>query len=168
MVNGHSNSTLGGTRTNAKNVFDASRGRVYPAVGGMAQQMYVGSGASISYPAYHCAPCGGPCCCVITTNGWYGGVTLPVQGLCAVNGDYAGWYTDNAIGGAQGPGSMAHKFTCSKCHTPHAAGLPALLVHNCVDTGLATPAVGTTDLRAVNCHRKTSTADGWHRLAPGQ
>jgi hypothetical protein len=169
MVNGHSNSTLGGTRSNASDIFSARRGQVSPAVYGMGNQMGVGSyigggyheGCYAAYGAY-----GAPCC-MITNDGWYGGVS-PLTGCSAGGGDYAGWYTDNAIGGAQGQDTMAHKFTCSKCHTPHAAGLPALLVHNCVDAVLGTPANNPQDLRAVNCHRKTSTADGWHKLAPGQ
>ncbi len=169
MVNGHSNSTLGGTRSNARDIFSASRGQVSPAVLGMGQQMGVGGGACLGSNYRACVAAGDVCnaCCVIGNQGWYGGVT-PLTGCAAGGGDYANWYTDGMIGGAQGPGSMAHKFTCSKCHTPHAAGLPALLVHNCIDATLGTPANNPQDLRAVNCHRKTSAADGWHRLTPGQ
>ena len=169
MANGHSNSTLGGTRSNARDLFSARRGQVSPAVYGMGQQMgvggYIGGGYHEGcYVAY--GPYGAPCC-QITNNGWYGGVT-PLTGCTAGGGDYAAWYADNAIGGAQGQNTMAHKFTCSKCHSPHAAAWPALMVHNCVDTTWGTPTNNPQDLRAVNCHRKTSTADGWHKLAPGQ
>lgn len=27
-----------------------------------------------------------------------------------------------------------HKFSCSKCHNPHASRLPALMITNCLDT----------------------------------
>ncbi len=149
MINGHSNSTLGGNRTNRTDIFDAGRGASY----GMGMQEYAGSAPCLGSNPYACKP---SCPCPIVGNiGWYGT-------------DYYNWYTPDKIGGAQGPDSMAHKFTCSKCHNPHAAGLPALLVQNCIDTGLATPLNTDTDSRAVNCHRKTSTTDGWHRLAPGQ
>ena len=66
---------------------------------------------------------------------------------------------------------MAHKFTCSKCHSPHATGLPALLTHNCVDPALGNFTVygsSGANLIANNCHRKTTTTDGWHRLQVGQ
>ncbi len=172
MVNGHSNSTLGGTvqGPNARDIFSARRGLAPPASFGMGQQMNVGSSLGGGYHegcySIYGAYSGG--CCLIYNDGWYGGVS-PLTGSCTLGGgDYAGWYADNTIGGAQGANTMAHKFTCSKCHTPHAAGLPALLVHNCVDTVLGTPSNDPRDLRAVNCHRKTSAADGWHRLAPGQ
>jgi predicted CxxxxCH...CXXCH cytochrome family protein len=169
MVNGHSNSTLGGTRnlSIARDLFSGNRGGC-----GMGNQMCVGG--NVGTPAYEgCwySPTGG--CCVIMNDGWYGGVNPPNAGTCTgYDGDYANWYTvppPNGIGGAKGPVSMAHKFTCSKCHSPHAAGLPALLTQNCIDTVLGTPPnSGQQDPRAVNCHRKTSATDGWHKLAPGQ
>jgi hypothetical protein len=149
MVNGHSNSTVGGNRLNARDIFDAGRGAGY----GMGMQEYAGSAPCIGNNLYACAP---SCPCPIVGNvGWYGA-------------DYTNWYTAGRIGGAQGANSMAHKFTCSKCHNPHAAGLPALLVHNCIDAVLGTPVNNTQDDRAVNCHRKTSAGTGWHKLAPGQ
>jgi hypothetical protein len=66
---------------------------------------------------------------------------------------------------------MAHQFTCSKCHRPHASGLPALLPQNCIDPAQGNYTInGQTGVNLVanNCHRKTSTSDGWHILAPGQ
>ncbi|MFA6148384.1 MAG: hypothetical protein WC899_09260 [bacterium] len=168
-VNGHSNSTLGATRANPSDLFSGVRGGGC----GMGQQMcvggYIGGGSyGNCYQRY------GPnwsSCCIITNDGWYGGLNPPYLNSCtgtATEPDYANWFTNGMIGGAQGPGSMAHKFTCSKCHTPHAAGLPALLVHNCVDAVLGTPSNNAQNITAVNCHRKTSSADGWHKLAPGQ
>jgi predicted CxxxxCH...CXXCH cytochrome family protein len=155
MVNGHSNSTLGGTRSNARDIFDAGRGAGY----GMAMQEYAGSSPCIGNSPELCKGNGSSCgACpesIVGNTGWYGS-------------DYANWYTAGMIGGAEGAGSIAHKFTCSKCHSPHAARLPALLTHNCVDTTWGTPYNSTQDDRANNCHRKISTTDGWHKLAPGQ
>lgn len=101
-------------------------------------------------------------CCegqpVLAASGWYGT-------------DYANWYGTGTIGGASGAGSQAHTFTCSKCHTPHASGLPALLPQNCIDPALGnytTNGFSGANLIASNCHRKTSAGDGWHILAPGQ
>ena len=84
-----------------------------------------------------------------------------------------------------------HKFSCSKCHNPHASRLPRLLITNCLDTkqntwddvaGSVTP-VGTvggynqnTTLSNVssaqNCHRLRDPAflnaggDGWNLVTP--
>ena len=88
------------------------------------------------------------------------------SGWCGT--DCTNWYGTGTIGGAEGPGTMAHKFTCSKCHSPHATGLPALLIQNCIDTGLSSFGIPGNSVSANNCHRKTSTTDGWHILAPGQ
>ncbi len=163
MVNGHNNSALGGTGADKADLFTGTR---YPY--GMAMQ------ASLGGPPYVCGFYGGECdglyplswwmngCCdgqvVVYNSGWYGT-------------DGANWYGTGTIGGASGPGSMAHKFTCSKCHTPHASGLPALLPQNCIDPALGNWTINGhsgTNLVANNCHRKTTTADGWHILAPGQ
>ncbi len=164
MFNGHSNSTLGGTRANARDLFSGNR--AYSC--GMGQQMCAGGNPCLDGPYGSCSPAG--CvCCTVTNNGWYGGVNPLNVGACVGGGgDYANWYGAGTIGGAQGPGSMAHKFTCSKCHTPHAAGLPALLTQNCIDTTRGTPSNNPRDPRSVNCHRKTTVTDGWHKLAPGQ
>lgn len=168
MVNGHSNSTLGGTRSNARDIFSGVRRNPdgTPAWD-MGNQTHVGTSLYPLGARYRaCVPTG--YCCQITNAGWYGGVNPPLIDQCAgYDGDYANWYGDMTIGGAKGPGSMAHKFTCSKCHSPHAAGLPALLVHNCVDAVVGN-GVGSMNTDAFNCHRKTSAADGWHKLAPGQ
>ena len=114
---------------------------------------------------------------IIVNSGWYGGT----PGTYARGAYYSSWYPvpdppppSGTIAGAQGPGSMAHKFTCSKCHSPHATGLPALLTHNCVDPlpvasgGFQINGYDGKNIAANNCHRKTTTTDGWHKLAPGQ
>jgi hypothetical protein len=115
----------------------------------------------------------GPCmsdCFNLVNSGWFN-LGLTGSGTRG-GGDFGGWYGIGTIGGMTAPGQMAHKFTCSKCHSPHATGLPALLTQNCIDPRLGSFTIngsyGGTNLIANNCHRKTSTADGWHKLAPGQ
>ncbi len=152
--NGHSNSALGGTRNAAgiSDLFSAFRGGatytmlMQDSIGCVERYWSCGSRPL-------CFSYGAPC---INNAGWYGT-------------DYANWYgTTGQIGGASGAGSMAHKFTCSKCHTPHASGLPALLTHNCVDPAQGGYTALGYQNQSGNCHRKTSTSDGWHKLAPGQ
>ena len=101
--------------------------------------------------------------------GWYNpirtGTTTPR------GGDYDNWYGIGTIGGMLTAEGKAHDFTCSKCHSPHATGLPALLTQNCIDPSLGNFTVNGytgTNLIANNCHRKTTASDGWHILAPGQ
>jgi hypothetical protein len=159
-VNGHSNSTLGGTGFVKRNLFDANR-----AADWMGRQQYVG--------AWGFGGAGAWLFTTVYNSGWYGGT----PGSTARGGDYSAWYTTGGIGGRTGvPGAKAHDFTCSKCHSPHAAGLPALLTSNCVNTGrsglFTLPLMGANTPAtwdpATNCHRKTSTSTGWHRIAPGQ
>ena len=183
MVNGHSNSTLGGTGSNKRDIFSAFR---YPGAyygdKGMAVQ------ASAGGNPYNCDTSNATNCdpgfpqstwtvgtdpgTIIVNSGWYGG---SVGTYTFGGGDYANWYGSGTIGAAKLPaGSMAHKFTCSKCHSPHATGLPALLTHNCIDPipaasgGFTINGYDGTNIAANNCHRKTTTTDGWHKLAPGQ
>jgi hypothetical protein len=88
-----------------------------------------------------------------------------------------------------------HRFTCSKCHNPHASRLPRLMITNCLDTKVNNwddqfPSIGTTRrsaenqrvqisqfTSAQNCHRRRDpqfnktwtgapTNDGWNNLTP--
>jgi hypothetical protein len=166
MVNGHSNSALGGTGAYKVDLFSGLRGDSYNKGMGMQNGQpstpwvcgSYGDQCDYSYPQLiGCCTCVSDCGNILGS-GWYGS-------------DFANWYGTGTIGGASGAGSMAHKFTCSKCHVPHAAGLPALLPQNCIDPAQGNFTVnGFTgvNLLASNCHRKTSKADGWHVLAPGQ
>jgi len=174
MINGHSNSTLGGTRINAVDLFTGSRYGF-----GMAMQKsvpntpwncgYYGDQCDSNYPqslamSWYCESD----CLNLRNSGWFGGA---VNTQTFDGGDYANWYGTGTIGGASGAGTMAHKFSCSKCHSPHASGLPALLIHNCIDPSLGNWTIygkTGTNLIANNCHRKTAVTDGWHKLAPGQ
>jgi hypothetical protein len=170
--NGHSNTTLGGSGSNKIDLFDARRGRTryYMA---MQDQVYLAVDNS--------APAWGPTLqpfkgTLIRNSGWYGGVA---GSLVLGSGDYDNWYNANGVVNGIGShtgvaGGMAHEFSCSKCHSPHATGLPALLKTNCVDvqlrawTNSSNSAVGYNADQANNCHRKTATTDGWHKLAPKQ
>jgi len=125
-------------------------------------------------------------------SGWYGGDA--VDGSSGGLGDqYADWYTNGGtkVGTAGtynianvyvGTSPRAHNFTCSKCHDPHASGLPALLVTNCLDTTNATWNNNSTSkgpkatsgsnsgwgfAAATNCHRKRTGENGWNKLSPG-
>ncbi|WP_305042338.1 CxxxxCH/CxxCH domain c-type cytochrome [Geoalkalibacter sp.] len=193
MVNGHSNSTLGGTGANRRNIFDAKRGAA--SWGLMANQDGVNynkygnaSGAKSNAPwrtAFNNQPADGNAAASPPRNtGWYGGII----GSTDRGGQYGAWYngtttaTTMAAVGTDGTTTLAHNFTCSKCHTPHAAGLPALLITNCLDLNVAKwtqtannsvvlgpSATNAWAIRARNtCHEKTSVTTGWHRLAPGQ
>jgi hypothetical protein len=187
MVNGHSNAALGGTRANRRNLFNGLR-PITPVFANYGMGIQAG-GVGLTTGLYNCGYYGGECdasvypqswsmngiCSsgsgdcwfqYIVNSGWYGGAAGT---FTPYGGDYAGWYGDNAIGGFPVAGAMAHKFTCSKCHSPHATGLPVLLTHNCIDTALAEPApFAPSNPMANNCHRKTTKSDGWHRLSPGQ
>jgi hypothetical protein len=166
-INGHSNSTLGGSGTNKADLFDARRGRSSYY---MAMQDQVGVDLQIDeVVASSTLPWGAQMYQNnrIRTSGWYGGTLEP--------GDYANWYAAGRIGSHTGiAGGKAHDFSCSKCHSPHATGLPALLKTNCLDvqlgawTNSSVAAVNYNTAQSTNCHRKTATSDGWHSLAPKQ
>jgi len=172
MVNGHSNSTLGGTRTNRRDLFTGSR---YGC--GMGMQV-----CAPYNPSYTCEfSCDGNYpqspymsgmfegASTLVNSGWFNPAAAGTS--THAGGDYDNWYGSGTIGGASGANTMAHTFTCSKCHSPHASGLPALLTHNCIDPALGNFTIygyNGTNLIANNCHRKATTTDGWHKLAPGQ
>ena len=90
--------------------------------------------------------------------------------------------------------SRYHKFSCSKCHNPHASRLPRLMITNCLDTkhndwddqASISTLGSTTDYApenrgvtfamatsAQNCHRladkanfSNATGDGWNLVTP--
>ncbi len=188
-VNGHSNAVLGGTGANKRDIFDARRGgtgRMWMAAqegvnirqygknppGGGYQPRSIGPFRGVFYtsgnkPAKDRAAGAPP-----RNTGWYGGTV----GSTTRGGQYNAWYSASGIGTHGGPSGRAHDFTCSKCHTPHASGLPALLITNCLDanvsnwsSGNAGPnQTGQAPNTANTCHRKSSTTTGWNKLAPGQ
>ncbi|MCL5966299.1 MAG: cytochrome c3 family protein [Deltaproteobacteria bacterium] len=186
-TNGHSNSTLGGTGSNASELFDARR----IGIGSTANNKYmemqdgvyrqywglmVGYGSNDQGVGAWWNIFGSPQPCNLSAancppknSGWYGGT----PGSTTRGSGYATWY------GGTTPPKPAHQFACSKCHQPHASGLPALLVTNCLDIGLANwtgdsgrvgpNASGNYWTRGPgNCHRKKGTERGWNILAPMQ
>lgn len=121
--------------------------------------------------------------------GWYNWASAGAQRTTGSTnlrgGDFTNWYNATGIGTDGLDNVRAHNFTCSKCHTPHASGLPALLITNCLDYGIsnwvktANVTLGPTNTGATqknlvaqqvmnNCHRKSSTSTGWHKLAQQQ
>ncbi len=183
QVNGHANSTLGGGgagHANARNIFDARRGFVDNDQG-MGNQSAVGQGAEFGQnPFDQRAPFGNakPMQEAMNTNdpqipasGWYGGTPGADYDGGTRPGDYSAWYSAGGIG-TDGSGSgRAHSFTCSKCHSPHATGLPALLITNCLDKNISTYAIQGINPnvpQATNCHRNEGANSGWNRLAPAQ
>jgi len=192
QVNGHANSTIGGSGvagSNDRNLFSADRGANFfmAAQYGVGVNRWDPRGLNPPYSSrMNRAQDGAPR--AVKNSGWYGG-TL---GSETKDGDYTAWHdpsitatTTTAIGSNSGNGGRAHDFTCSKCHSPHATGLPALLITNCLDESVATwslaasptgngpigPGGSNTGIAweaQNNCHRKESTTTGWHRLNTAQ
>ncbi|MDT8442723.1 MAG: cytochrome c3 family protein [Desulfuromonadales bacterium] len=198
-VNGHSNSTVSGNGDNAVDLFDARRGSTtytmhfqsLPA--GAASDRRWGKDRNGSMPFGGWFNGGKPD--KDRTNnlpprntGWYGGT--PGATDRNPSAEYGRWYNNagdaTAIGtNGDGNTTRAHSFSCSKCHAPHASGLPALLVTNCLDPAIATwsndqgsttvgpGAWGGTNTRnrynaMGNCHRNEGTTSGWNKLAAGE
>jgi predicted CXXCH cytochrome family protein len=111
--------------------------------------------------------------CPPHNTGWYGGTA----GSTTRGSGYAAWYGNNIP-------KPAHQFICSKCHTPHASGLPALLTTNCLDVGMSNWSANSDKVGPNadgtgagnywrngpnNCHRnRQGSSRGWHKLAPMQ
>ncbi|MDZ4185070.1 MAG: CxxxxCH/CxxCH domain-containing protein [Desulfuromonadales bacterium] len=131
--NGHSNSAIGGTFTNAVNIFDSGTGtagqyapysgRPTPVVGttrttqvpDMAYQAQAGAGTTTAYGYRSIETDGGRYTPYTTTR--YAHVS----------------YDWGATIDATSNDLMYHQFSCSKCHNPHASRLPKLLITNCLD-----------------------------------
>lgn len=184
QINGHANATIGGTGTlggNAANIFDARRGSgtiVY-----MSTQDRVGS-TSNRWGENQLPDNSGPHRSIFRqgssnswNTGWYGGT----EGASTRGSQYSTWYSATGIGNdadtRHTDGQRAHNFTCSKCHSPHATGLPALLITNCLDrqagrwsrSGQGPQSTNAMVLRTMNnCHRKDNTSTGWHKLNTAQ
>jgi len=197
--NGHANSTVGGTGTGGVNLFDPRRG-VATAFGTTAFYGLMGNqGLAWMTPGPNSSPfnSGQPNPTAthpwgrtpvdqpgtVRATGWYKSGTA--GGLTNLRTDsfFLSWYNDGSVGLWDGPGDTTgnkpHRFLCSKCHSPHATGLPALLITNCLDRTLGTwssaagsgmtvgPNASNANTTANNCHAKSSTSTGWHKLAPG-
>ncbi len=197
QVNGHANAALGGSGTghaNARNIFDGRRGASTSTGMFMAAQDGVnyrdygdktsvkGSGPYRS--EFNEAAKSNGANSPPRNTGWYGGTI----GSTTRGGQYGTWYsgitsaTNTASIGTNGTTARAHDFTCSKCHSPHATGLPALLITNCLDfntsnwirTANSSVKKGPTTTNAFakraqnNCHRNEGTTTGWNRLNTAQ
>jgi len=174
--NGHSNSALCGTRVDTL-ISDLFTGSRYGAGMGMQNQVPRSPWVCDDYgncdTNYPQAPlvmwsCETNCNNLVNS-GWFN--TIRTGTTSPMGGDFTNWYGTGTIGGINQAGAKAHNFTCSKCHSPHATGLPALLTQNCIDPALGNFTINGftgTNLIANNCHRKTNVIDGWHTLYPGQ
>lgn len=193
QVNGHANAVLGGSgasHANARNIFDGRRGTSLATGMYMAAQDGVnvnkfGDGNSLKNSGpyrstFNKAADGNGANSPPRNTGWYGGT----EGSTTRGSQYATWYSGNSTAtstasiGTNGTTARAHDFSCSKCHSPHATGLPALLATNCLDFKASNWArtanngvvLGPTTSNAFalrsqnNCHRKENTSTGWHRL----
>jgi hypothetical protein len=134
--NGHSNSSLGGTFTNAANIFDYTHGRPTPKTitswSTKPLSDYDTQVPDMAWMAQGDAKgLGGGYRGVYTTaSGQYLPPTIPTQLT------YAYAFNDYDWGvsvDADTVDVMYHQFSCSKCHNPHASRLPKLLITNCLD-----------------------------------
>lgn len=131
-TNGHSNSAIGGTFTNAANIFSNKTGgltglptAVYTTskvvgtqVPDMAYQIQVNNPSTTRGYGYR-GTTGG------SNAGGYKPVTATLYAMAA--------YDWGATVDADTVDQMFHQFSCSKCHNPHASRLPKLLITNCLD-----------------------------------
>jgi hypothetical protein len=211
QVNGHANSTLGGTgagHANARNIFDGKRGatnyifmgfqdNVTPTlVGSWGKNSRDGITPQDTAPYNQFSQPGdtgaGTTQMPGYVSGWFGGTEgdkySSIANFVSAVPQYGTWYygstvaTQTAAIGTDGSGgaTRAHNFSCSKCHSPHASSLPALLTTNCLDFRTASWQGGSRNairanatnafvLRTQNtCHRNESTTTGWHKLTTDQ
>jgi hypothetical protein len=175
--NGHRNSVVGGTATGAPNILDYSHGR--PPASGLLRAVVPAMGMK------HVAS-------TSTAVSAYRGSTTKYDPN--TTGRYAhASYNWGMVQSAATTTANYHKFSCSKCHNPHASRLPKLLITNCLDvkhnnwdTNKSTQSYHTsaalTDRNkqmayfnsAQNCHRmddyQTTKSEpyrpGWNKVSP--
>jgi len=163
-TNGHANAVIGGTGTGAANIFNmrgstVSNAPVNPPMhfygaGDPRTAGYRNAGVSRNYtPA-------------LNPNGENNELTTMAQN------NWGSLSID-----ASTINSLYHKFSCSKCHNPHASRLPKLMITNCLDTKHNTwddsyqlNTANTSSISynrsisnwssAQNCHRVGGIADG--------
>jgi hypothetical protein len=179
-TNGHSAVVIGGTGGNKANIFDFTHGRPIPNVPSkrnysnqVASQGLVTSPLVSGAYSYRGAKYGGNYWPALTANFPY-----------AFKSYNWGATVDNTT-----TNYPYHKFTCSKCHNPHASRLPKLLITNCLDirhntwqNSGSTQSLWTsstlTDIgkktayydSAQNCHRRDDGQNaknpGWNKVSP--
>jgi len=130
-TNGHSNSAIGGSFTNATNIFDVTHGR--PAARPIASTNT--KPADYAYTTSNVYDMG------MTSQSEYtmglgprsasdgNGIAPLIAANFAFNSNDWGASVDSGVD----PDQMYHQFSCSKCHNPHASRLPKLMITNCLD-----------------------------------
>jgi hypothetical protein len=167
QINGHSNAVLGGDGRSKVNIFDlrggSASGNYYDAMarGAVADPGDI-STTNVSFRNT-----------AASTSDMLG---LPVFGTTGQSaGSVPPTYAWGATIDAATTQVQYHKFSCSKCHNPHASRLPRLMITNCLDTEhnkwddsytvpvtASTATYGTVEAghtwsnsgTAQNCHRK--------------
>lgn len=193
-TNGHSNSSLGGTFTNATNIFDYTHGRPTPkTITTWANRPSTGWNTQVPDMAWmaqgDAKGVGGGYRGLDSSSGRY------IPSMAIVSYPYG--FNDYDWGASVDDETidlMYHQFSCSKCHNPHASRLPKLLITNCLDirhntwdenktslqntyTNAALTAVdrnkyGAYYAAAQNCHRYDGTRStetlkgGWNKVSP--
>ena len=125
--NGHSNASIGGTGSVKANIFRNSDRSATAIVTGQngAGNPTMAYRHAVGDRGYGFRPLTGT-----DTEGWY---LLPAMNL---NDRPYGFnfYNWGATVDESTINTQYHKFSCSKCHNPHASRLPRLLITNCLDT----------------------------------
>jgi hypothetical protein len=193
-TNGHANAVIGGTGTGAANIFSMADRNPSGAV------LFTGSGSAKGNPrqAYGNAgrfddpvPSGDNTADYRTyglrsqdSSGYQMQPRVTASEPYAYQAYNWGASVDNTLD------TQYHKFSCSKCHNPHASRLPRLMITNCLDTkhntwddDKTTPTTTTLGLEnrgvplsnatsAQNCHRlgdpsfANTTGGGWNNVTP--
>jgi len=192
-TNGHSNAAIGGTGANAVNIFrmairNPSGAPLYTSSGsakGNPRQAYGNAGQfndtvpsgdnTTDYRGYGLRS--------RDSSGYQMSPQVTNSEPYAYRNYNWGASVDNTID------TRYHKFSCSKCHNPHASRLPRLMITNCLDTRhntwddtLITPTTTTLAVEnrgvplsnatsAQNCHRVSitnNTGSGWNLVTPWQ
>ena len=163
-TNGHSNAAIGGTGTNAVNIFRTSwRAPSGVDTNGAKPDMgYANHGTGVGY-------------------GFRGTDGRSFQLSPGMDGQldktssrpYGGkHYQWGAVVDDSTTEKQYHQFSCSKCHNPHASRLPRLMITNCLDTSHNTwddPRSGINAVNVANSNdngitlSSTSSPDSWGR-----
>jgi hypothetical protein len=183
--NGHSNAVIGGTGSLAANIFDLRGGNTSNSTNpAMAFQgaNRPGDERSLGFRNENNPP-------DIGSAGWQPALNPTGEVRSYQNYEWAATVNASTID------PLYHKFSCSKCHNPHASRLPRLMITNCLDTKhnswdnnyqlASAPQAGSNNIdrsisnwtSAQNCHRlggndpsdgrdTAGTGSGWNRVTP--
>jgi cytochrome c5 len=169
-TNGNSNAVIGGSGSARVNIYDARGGSTgnnpyahysgWTTDPGRSNQGFRGNatGTMAGYNLPHVGTAGTP----------GSGTTRPYK-YRTITGSIEALTPAVQVAGQTAAQTQYHKFSCSKCHNPHASRLPKLMITNCLDTKHNTwdnqyQTVNTTNnvnvtlsnfTSAQNCHRLT-------------